>query len=53
MESNKIMYPLNRKTTTNKQLKTAFEWGTRVHPWWIYVDVWQNQYNIVKYLTSN
>ena len=24
------------------------EWGTRVHPWWIHVDVWQNQYNIVK-----
>ena len=23
-------------------------WGTRVHPWWIHVDVWQNQYNIVK-----
>jgi len=24
------------------------EWGTHVHPWWIHVDVWQNQYNIVK-----
>ena len=23
-------------------------WGTRVQPWWIHVDVWQNQYNIVK-----
>ena len=23
-------------------------WGTQVHPWWIHVDVWQNQYNIVK-----
>ena len=23
-------------------------WGTHVHPWWIHVDVWQNQYNIVK-----
>ena len=23
-------------------------WGTRVHPWRIRVDVWQNQYNIVK-----
>jgi len=22
--------------------------GTRVHPWWIHVDVWQSQYNIVK-----
>ena len=18
-------------------------WGTRVHPWWMHVDVWQNQ----------
>ena len=23
-------------------------WETRVYPWWIHVDVWQNQYNIVK-----
>ena len=22
--------------------------GKSVHPWWIHVDVWQNQYNIVK-----
>ena len=22
-------------------------WGTRVHPWRIHVDVWQNQYNTV------
>ena len=23
-------------------------WGTRVHPWQVHVDVWQNQYNILK-----
>ena len=23
-------------------------WRTRVHPWRMHVDVWQNQYNIVK-----
>ena len=23
-------------------------WGTHVYPWWIHVDVWQNQYSIVK-----
>ena len=28
--------------------KGVLGWGTRVHPWQIYVDVWQNQYNIVK-----
>ena len=22
-------------------------WGTHAHPWWIHVNVWQNQYNIV------
>jgi len=26
----------------------ASGWGTRVYLWWICVDVWQNQYNIVK-----
>ena len=26
----------------------ASGWGTRVHQWRIHVDVWQNQYNIVK-----
>ena len=24
------------------------DWGTRVHLWQIHVDVWKNQYNIVK-----
>ena len=24
-------------------------WGIRVYLWWIHVDVWQNQYNIVKF----
>ena len=23
-------------------------WGTRVHLWQMHVDVWQNQYNVVK-----
>jgi len=23
-------------------------WGTRVYLGWIHVDIWQNQYNIVK-----
>ena len=25
------------------------EWGARVHPWQIHFDIWQNQYNIVKF----
>ena len=24
-------------------------WGTCVYLWWIHFDVWQNQYNIVKF----
>ena len=24
-------------------------WGTCVHPWQMHVDVWPNQYNIVKF----
>ena len=24
-------------------------WRTRVYLWWIHVDIWQNQYNIVKF----
>ena len=27
--------------------------GTHVHPWRMHVDVWQNQYNIVKYKNNN
>ena len=26
-------------------------WGTHVHPWWIHVNVWQNQYNIPKVIS--
>jgi len=37
-----IMYDYNNKSN-KKQVK-----GTRVHPWRIHVEVWQNQYNIVK-----
>ena len=24
-------------------------WGTHVCLWWIHLDIWQNQYNIVKF----
>ena len=27
--------------------------GTHVHPWQIHVDVWQNQYNIIKQNNNN
>ena len=28
--------------------KEGSGWGTRVNLWWIHVDIWQNQYNIVQ-----
>ena len=28
-------------------------WGTHMNPWLIHVNVWKNQYNIVKQLASN
>ena len=24
-------------------------WGTHVYLWWIHFDIWQNQYDIVKF----
>ena len=24
-------------------------WGTHVYLWWIHLDIWQNQYNIIKF----
>ena len=31
-----------------REWERGLGWGTRVYPWWIHVDVWQNHYNIVK-----
>ena len=30
----------------------GFRWGTHVYLWWIYFDIWQNQYNSVKFKTK-
>ena len=35
-----------------KHWEGGSEWGTRVHLWRIHVEVWQNQYNIVKLKTK-
>ena len=37
-----------RGTVWGRRWEGDSGWGTRVHPCWIHVDVWQNQYNIVK-----
>ena len=31
-----------------REVGGGFRMGTRVNPWQIHVDVWQNKYNIVK-----
>ena len=33
---------------TGREVGGGFRMGTRVYPWQIHVDIWQNQYNIVK-----
>ena len=33
---------------TGREVGGGSGWGTHVHPWWIHVNVWQNQYNIIK-----
>ena len=36
------------RDATRREVGRGSGGGTCVHPWWIHVDVWQNQYNIVK-----
>ena len=31
-----------------REVEEGSGWGTRVYLWQIHVDIWQNQYNIVK-----
>ena len=37
-----------RRMVWRGRRKEGSGWGTRVYLWWIHVDIWQNQYNIVK-----
>ena len=30
------------------EVEGGFRLGARIHPWWIHVNVWQNQHSIVK-----
>ena len=39
---------MTQRDGTGREVGGGFRIGTRVHPWRIHVDVWQNQYNIVK-----
>ena len=44
----RVMGMCQFKTLWGGWWEGASGWGTRVHPWQIHADVWQNQYNIVK-----
>ena len=37
-----------RGRVRGRRWEGASGWGTHVHAWRIHVDLWQNQYNIVK-----
>ena len=39
---------MTQRDGTGREVGGVSGWGTHVHPWQIRVDVWQNQYNIVK-----
>ena len=39
---------ITQRDSTEREVGEGSGLGTRVHPWWVYADVWQNQYNIVK-----
>ena len=43
-----VMYGCESWTLKKAEWEGGSGWGTRVHPWQIHVDVWQNQYNVVK-----
>ena len=39
---------MTQRDGTGREWEGGSGWGARVHPWRIHVDVWQNQYHIVK-----
>ena len=44
----KRIWPWKDNTVRGGRRDGGSGWGTRVDLWRIHVDVWQNQYNIVK-----
>ena len=45
---NQVMCVLFKMLVWGGKWEGGSGWGTRVHLWWMHVDVWQNKYNIVK-----
>ena len=38
---------MTQRDGREREVGGEFRTGTHVHSWWVHVDVWQNQYNIV------
>ena len=48
-EAEEILSKMSPKKCTSGQTMDKLSClGSHVHPWWIHVNVWQNQYSIVK-----
>ena len=39
---------MTQRDGTGREVEEGAGWGTRVHPWRMHVDVWPNQYDIIK-----
>ena len=39
---------MTQRDGMGREVGGVLQWGTHVHSWRIHMDVWQNQYNIVK-----
>ena len=39
---------MTQRDVVGKEVGGGLSLGSHVHPWWIHVNVWQNQYSIVK-----
>ena len=50
-DTNELLYKTEIESQTQERWGGRWEggsgWGTHVHPCWIHVNVWQNQYNII------
>ena len=43
-----LVHGMTQRDGTGKEEGRSSGWGSCVYLWWIHVDVWQNQYNILK-----
>jgi len=39
---------MTQRDGMGREVSGGSGWGIGLHPWQIHVDIWQNQYNIVK-----